>query len=243
MEWLLSYEIAPRTASQEAAGGTPRKCAGRPSEHGGCNAAGVALRQLREAPDWVVDPPFPIGAGGTRLSSEDRARLRIMAFWFLNDLARLATERQALGSLEAESDWLVGSHWRLAKGLHLDVTIRVGEQDFDITLEYPNHFPFAPPIARPTNETEERWSTHQYPGGTLCLEWGPDNWHGDLIGADMLRSAHRLLTTERPDSHERTVVAPSRHFLTAGQELRGQYGRFCTTASLRAYCAEMLPGT
>lgn len=165
-----------------------------------------------------------------------------MTIWFLNDLARLNVEREAAADLQSEADWLIGSHWYLGKGLQLDATIRVRGREFDITLEYPDHFPFAPPIARPTT-AGETWSTHQYPDGTLCLEWGPDNWHNDVTGADMLISAHRLLTTERPNTDERTVVAPSRHCLTIGQELRGKYGRFCTTASLRSHCSEMPVGT
>ncbi len=166
-----------------------------------------------------------------------------MAFWFLDDLARLNAERSAITELHADANWLVGLHWYFENGLQLDATIRVGERDFDITLAYPKHFPFAPPVARPTSSEDELWSTHQYGDGTLCLEWGPDNWSSDLTGADMLRSAHRLLTTERPDSDNRTLVAPSRHKLTEGQELRGEIARFCTTASLRSHCSSMQLGT
>ncbi len=165
-----------------------------------------------------------------------------MVFWFLNDLERLDIERKALADLQTEANWLVGFDWSLVPELRLDAKIRIIDRDFDITLTYPKHFPFAPPIARPT-AAEERWSSHQYPDGTLCLEWGPDTWASNLTGADMLRSAYRLLSTERPETAERTVTASSRHFLTTGQQLRGALGRFCTTHSLRSFCSELPAGT
>ena len=163
-------------------------------------------------------------------------------FWFLNDLGRLAIERKALADLQTEADWLIGFDWSLVPELRLDAKLRIIDRDFDITLTYPKHFPFAPPIARP-KAAEERWSSHQYPDGTLCLEWGPDTWVSNLTGADMLRSAYRLLSTERPETAERTVTASSRHFLTTGQQLRGALGRFCTTHSLRSFCSELPAGT
>jgi len=165
-----------------------------------------------------------------------------MVFWFLNDLERLATERKALSDLQAEVDWLVGFDWSFGSELQLEARIRIATRDFDITLAYPEHFPFAPPIARPKT-AEERWSSHQYPDGTLCLEWGPDTWVSEITGADMLRSAYRLLSTERPETAERTATAPSRHFLTTGQKLRGTVSRFCTTHSLRSFCSELPAGT
>lgn len=164
-----------------------------------------------------------------------------MAFWFLNDLERLAIERKALADLQTEVEWLIGIDWSFERGLRLDATICVGSRDFAITLTYPKHFPFAPPIVKP-KAAEERWSSHQYSDGTLCLELGPDTWVSDLTGADMLRSAYRLLSTERPETEEQTVTAPSRHFLTTGQKLRGVRGRFCTTHSLRSFCSELPPG-
>jgi len=165
-----------------------------------------------------------------------------MAFWFLVDLKRLDIERRAITKLQEEADWLIGCDWLLNCGLQIKAIIRVGNKDYNVTLEYPNHFPFSPPIVRP-NDQEERWSSHQYSSGTLCLEWGPDNWDTTLTAADMLNSTYRLISTERPDIEEPTVTAPSRHSLTVGQQLRSKYSRFCTTRSLRRYFGSLPIGS
>jgi sulfur-carrier protein adenylyltransferase/sulfurtransferase len=89
-----------------------------------------------------------------------------------------------------------------------------------ISLIYPNHFPLSPPLVLPRGDTT-RWSQHQYgPGGEFCLEYGPDNWHQDISGADMIESAHRLLEGEQPEPGVAAEVA-SRHATTIGQDLRG----------------------
>ena len=79
-------------------------------------------------------------------------------------------------------------------------------------------------------------SSHQYGrGGELCLEVGPDNWHRDLhTTTDLLRSAHRLLRDEAARRDDDTVVIPSRHAVTQGQEQRGKFARFVLTPSAKA---------
>jgi hypothetical protein len=73
---------------------------------------------------------------------------------------------------------------------------------------------------------ETLWSSHQYgPGGELCLEYGPDNWHPDLTGAEMVRSAYRLLKGES-DILEGGPAVPSRHRSTLGEQLNGKHRRF-----------------
>jgi molybdopterin/thiamine biosynthesis adenylyltransferase len=89
---------------------------------------------------------------------------------------------------------------------------------------------------------QQRVSTHQYGGadGPLCLEWGPDNWHRDITAVQMLESAHRLFETENPlgkDRPEVPMVAPSRHRLTVGQELRGEWARWYASKALANYLA------
>jgi hypothetical protein len=84
-------------------------------------------------------------------------------------------------------------------------------------------------------EAGVRWSGHQYGDGTLCLEWGPDNWHPEVTAAQVLESAHRLLEIENPLGEGASNVAPSRHALTQGQELRGHYGRVYADASFFDY--------
>src|SRR4030042_7098914 len=89
---------------------------------------------------------------------------------------------------------------------------------------------------------QNRVSTHQYGGadGPLCLEWGPDNWHRDVTSVQMLESAHRLFEIENPLGEDRPdipVVAPSRHNLTAGQELRDKWMRWYAGKALSDYLA------
>ena len=89
---------------------------------------------------------------------------------------------------------------------------------------------------------KERVSGHQYggPNGTLCLEWGPDNWRKDVTAAQMLLSAYRLFDTENPlwsNRPEIPVVAPSRHQLTIGQQTRGQWSRWHESRSLVGFFA------
>jgi len=140
--------------------------------------------------------------------------------WFLSDLGRLAAERGAIEALEQEADWLAGTRWHLdATGLAVDAIVRVHGHDWPISLSYPALFPAAPIAVRPQT-VGERWSGHQYGDGTLCLEWGPDNWHQGVTGRQMLESAHRLLSAEHPPDPSDRQITPSRHHLTAGQALR-----------------------
>jgi sulfur-carrier protein adenylyltransferase/sulfurtransferase len=145
--------------------------------------------------------------------------------WFFTDPGRLARERDAIEELENSAGWLVGTSWSLDEGLSVDVIIRAHDHDYPVRLIYPRFFPAVPPIVRPL-EADQHWSSHQYGGadGALCLEWGPDNWHPEVTGAQMLESAYRLLYAENPlaaERPERTMTVPSRHQLAIGQEVRG----------------------
>lgn len=146
--------------------------------------------------------------------------------WWAEDPKRSAKERQAIASLAEESAWLTIIGLRL-EGLQLawDVDLQTDERVYPLTLRYPDHFPHSPPVVVPRGVTE-RWSGHQYgAGGELCLEFGPDNWHRDLTGAEMLSSAHRLLTGEEAFQGGDADVA-SRHRSSLGQTLRSQSNRF-----------------
>jgi hypothetical protein len=159
--------------------------------------------------------------------------------WFLDDAGRLAREKAAIELLDTEADWVRGVVWGLSGGLHLDAVIRARGHDYEITMAYPEVFPAAPPIVKPIN-SDERWSGHQWgAGGSLCLEWGPDNWHPDITGADMLRSAHRLLSAENPLGEGPSLTVPSRHRLSVGQELRGELLRFYAGSDLASYLARL----
>ena len=133
-------------------------------------------------------------------------------------------------SLASTSPWLIGGEWRIDEFLRLiwDAEIVVGERKYSVSLRYPNHFPHSPPLVLPRGDLS-RWSSHQWgAGGELCLEYGADNWLPSITGADMIRSAYRLLFGENPSPLVSDVVA-SRHATTLGQDLRGDRLRFVFT--------------
>ncbi len=148
--------------------------------------------------------------------------------------------------LSRSAEWLVGVEWRLEGGLCLDAVIRAHGHDYEVRLSFPALYPDAPPVVHP-RKMEQRVSTHQYGGadGPLCLEWGPDNWHRDITAVQMLESTHRLFETENPlgeDAPKVPVVAPSRHKLTVGQALRGEWARWYESKELANYLAAQ-PGS
>ncbi len=163
-----------------------------------------------------------------------------MELWFLSNPEILRREREAFNTLKSNKDWLVGLEWALEdQQLCVYVVINVSNNEYKAKLVYPKHFPDAPPTVFP-KEPQRRWSTHQYGDtGSLCLEWGPDNWISTVTGADLICSAYKLLASESPldsqsDQNERPV-APSRHYLELGQELRGRYSRCLFTKPLLEY--------
>jgi len=156
-------------------------------------------------------------------------------FWFVEEPARLAREKAAIEDLESRSEWLSDVGWSFhSGGLRLDAVIAAQGHDYRVRMTYPEMFPAVPPAVRPKNK-EERWSGHQYGDGTLCLEWGPDNWHPNVTGAQMLESAYGLLSTENPRGEGPSEAVASRHHLSAGQELRGERVRLYVGADLAAY--------
>lgn len=161
----------------------------------------------------------------------------------MDDLGRLAREKERIERLWAEADWLRGVVWGLSGGLHVDAVISAGGHDYEVTMVYPEVFPAAPPIVEP-KEGGERWSGHQWGvGGSLCLEWGPDNWHPEITGAEMLKSAHRLLSAENPFGEGPSLTVPSRHRLSVGQELRQEILRFYAGSDLASFLAGLPDGT
>ena len=154
--------------------------------------------------------------------------------WWIENLQRFKHEREALEALTARVDWLTPLKWRIDDSARIvwDADISVPAGNRPISLIYPNHFPFSPPIVLPRGDST-RWSQHQYgPGGELCLEYGPDNWHQDISGAEMTESAQRLLLGEQPEPGATAEVA-SRHETTIGQDLRTTRSRFLITRALQ----------
>lgn len=167
--------------------------------------------------------------------------------WFLEDPARLARELTEIEALASLTDWLIGVNWSVDSGLCVDAVIRVHGNDYHVCMKYPTHFPSVPPIVRPTN-ADFRWTSHQYGGidGPLCLQWGSDNWHADVTGAQMLESAYNLFQHEDPlgrQSSEIATPAPSRHRLTIGQELRSTWCRFYIGWNLLTSLKSLTVGT
>ncbi len=160
--------------------------------------------------------------------------------WYFENPQRFRQEREALDRLASGSAWLIPGEWRMDVSFRVawDANIIISDRTYPVTIQYPNHFPHSPPLVLP-RESEERWSSHQYgAGGELCLEFGPDNWHPDLTGAEMIESAHRLLEGET-HSHGPMPVVQSRHATTLGQNLRGRRLRLLVTRDFRDIIATL----
>ena len=165
-----------------------------------------------------------------------------MIAWYLQEPNRYATEVAALRAAETSSDWLMIDAIRVDSEMRIcvDLLIKANANEWAAVLRYPQTFPFTPPTVSPRDP--ERWSGHQYGWDELCLEWGPDNWRPELTGADMVRSAYRLLTSEAPREGDAPAVAPSRHRITQGQELRAEWGRLLITQAMAEKLAEVPRG-
>lgn len=166
-----------------------------------------------------------------------------MEIWFLNDLARLYREREAIRELESRAEWLGGTTWLFDRTLAVEAIIVVGGREYPVRMIYPNYFPDVPPIVRPRDQGA-RWSSHQYShSGALCLEWGPDTWHPDVTGSQLLESAYRLLSLEEASEEAGHDIVPSRHSLSLGQSLWGSYSRFWYGSPLQAHLASLPVGS
>lgn len=134
-----------------------------------------------------------------------------MKFWWMRDLARLAAEKEAVETAAANEGWFSLERWSLEAGLlTARGVIRAHGHAYAVRLVYPDQFPEVPAWVQPQEAVQ--WSVHQYgPGGTLCLELRPDNWHPSASGADVLRSAYNLLSHENPLGGGGPSPAPSAH--------------------------------
>lgn len=158
-----------------------------------------------------------------------------MFLWFRQNPHRFAVEYTAISNLKEGSEWLKGVSWKADEHtLAVEAVIAAHDYDYPIRMTYPVFFPETPPIVRP-QDPDARWTSHAYKNGVLCLEWGPDTWHSGLTGADMLESAYQLLLYENPLGSEQPIVAPSRHYLTAGQQLRNKLGRLYISDTLLSW--------
>ena len=151
--------------------------------------------------------------------------------WAIDDPARFLRERAEIERIESEEGWLT-SAWAIGDGgsIVVDIDMSVHGRIYEGRMTYPDVFPNSPPFIRP-RDGSELWSGHQYgAGGSLCLQWRADNWQPEVTGADMIRSAHELLSIEKDPEHP--VLAPSAHSQTAGQAMRLAKRRLVATQGL-----------
>lgn len=149
-------------------------------------------------------------------------------------------EKNEIEKIQREESWICGVKWDLSSSnLALFADILAHDHIYKVKLTYPSLFPDTPIMVAPV-ENDVRWSNHQYLSGTLCLEWGPDNWQSSITGADMLKSAYKLLDTENPfgnDNEHKTVS--SRHFQTNGQLNRRKYLRIILNDEVIRYIKDL----
>ena len=155
-----------------------------------------------------------------------------MTVWWVNDPARLARERAEIAAIEGlwfeNSDWSLDENFRLR--LIFDIVLPHGR--FRLSLVYHQTFPDTPPMIMPLDG--KRLSSHQYGAeGELCLEIRNDNWDPSYTGAQMIESAHALLSIEAPNETGEITPAPSAHNFPAELALRRALSRFYISLSNR----------
>jgi len=122
-----------------------------------------------------------------------------MSQWWCRNNARVRLEKESVAHLAGQEDWLTLGSWGVYGGrLALTASILVEGAEYPVRLVYPEYFPLVPAWVEPQS-SGAKWSAHQHgKGGSLCLELRPDTWVPSATGADLLKSAHRLLETENP---------------------------------------------
>jgi molybdopterin/thiamine biosynthesis adenylyltransferase len=157
----------------------------------------------------------------------------------LENKGRVCQELEAINALAAEVGWLTVNNWGV-KGVNdlcLNIDLHSHGEVYPVRLIYPELFPNIPATVEP--HEGQVWATeHQYgSGGTLCLEFGPDNWLPSYTGADVLRSAYKLLHSITGPTEVREPV-PSRHQLTIGQAFRSKHSRYILVDEVLSKLAE-----
>jgi hypothetical protein len=125
------------------------------------------------------------------------------------NFARVGKEKIAVEA-EAAEGWFALTRWTLHEfRFAAEGVITAKGASYPVRLIYPDQFPAVPCWVEPQDPAVQ-WTKHQYgAGGCLCLELRPDNWSPQASGADVLRSAYNLLSTENPlgDGEQQTVTS------------------------------------
>lgn len=163
--------------------------------------------------------------------------------WFEQNADRFAHEQSVVGQLQLE-DWVKRVEWHVDQegATFAEVLFEAGGKMRHALLKYPPLYPYLPPCIVPLI-ADQRWSRHQWGSGELCLEIRSDNWHPDFDGADMLRSARKLLDTEATlDPNGQPGIVANDHRFTEGQLMRLRYGRLLLSDRLLHALAQREPG-
>lgn len=153
---------------------------------------------------------------------------------------RMARERRLLEEHARVTPGLTVRHWHASPTGELCVNfeLKLVKGIFAGVLVYPELFPDVPAFVRP-QKAGESWSGHQYRGsGVLCLQYGPDNWHREISGVDLIQSTSTLIWGEilhgvLPDFGP----VPSRHHASDAEELRANIERLVVTKALKELLA------
>src|SRR5258708_16497724 len=182
----------------------------------------------------------PVVPGSTNCSQQ-ASRIRWKMNWALRDPVRFLYERDEFEKLLRDASWAKGLTWRLDQTLAVEVELDldIHGSTYAMKLTYPDLFPETPAYIRP-RDSSHSWSGHQYgPVGGLCLDWPAGNWDSRITGAELVRSAYKLLSTECNPNQPAAV--PSVHELSPGQELRSNELRFVCTPDLMSTLALVAP--
>jgi len=154
---------------------------------------------------------------------------------------RMAQERQQLQAYASATPGFTVHGWTASPNgeLHVNFELKCLSVTFAGMLVYPELFPDVPAFIRP-KKAGESWSAHQYLGsGVLCLQYGPDNWHRDITGVQLVQSASTLIWGELLHGVlPEFGPVPSRHEETRAQRLRENKSRLLVSRALKSVLSD-----
>lgn len=154
---------------------------------------------------------------------------------------RMAQERLLLDAHANAMPGFTMQGWTASpKGeLYVNFELKFLSVTFAGVLVYPDLFPDVPAFIRP-QKAGETWSAHQYLGsGVLCLQYGPDNWHRDITGVQLVQSASTLIWGELLHGVlPEFGPVPSRHEETRAQRMRDNKSRLLLSQALQSVLSD-----